>query len=44
MTFDLILRGKKCAYCGAKTSFIDSKEVYDRSYGMIYACLPARLG
>ena len=40
MTFDLILRGKKCAYCGAKTSFIDSVEVYGVSYGMIYACLP----
>ena len=41
MTFDLILRGKKCAYCGAKTSFIDSAEVYNGvSYGVIYACLP----
>lgn len=34
----LISAGKICPYCGDCTQFIDSKEVYGTSYGMIYMC------
>ena len=27
-----------CDYCGGPTEFVDSAEVYRRSYGMIYLC------
>lgn len=35
-----ILKGKICPYCRNNTEFIDSKEVYGKSYGMIYICKP----
>lgn len=37
---DDILSGKVCPYCGNDTEFIDSKEVYGKSYGMMYICRP----
>ena len=33
-----ILRGKECPYCGRRTKYVDSSEIYGRSYGMIYLC------
>lgn len=35
-----ILSGKKCPYCLGDTEYIDSSEVYGKSYGMIYLCRP----
>jgi hypothetical protein len=35
---DEILSGKICPYCKAKTSFVDSSLIYNKSYGMIYIC------
>lgn len=35
---DEILSGKICPYCQAKTSFVDSSLIYNKSYGMIYIC------
>lgn len=35
-----ILYGKKCPYCGRKSEHINSKEVYGKDYGMLYACRP----
>lgn len=35
-----ILNGRICKYCMAITDFVDSAEVYSRSYGMIYLCRP----
>lgn len=32
--------GKTCPYCLKKTVYVDSEEVYGRSYGMIYLCRP----
>ena len=29
-----------CRYCGKQTVYVDSSEVYGRSYGMIYLCRP----
>lgn len=29
-----------CPYCGKRAILTDSKEVYGRSYGMIYLCRP----
>ena len=29
-----------CRYCNAPTVYVDSAEVYRRSYGMIYLCRP----
>jgi hypothetical protein len=29
-----------CPYCGRAAEFIDSKEIYGRSYGMVYLCQP----
>lgn len=29
-----------CQYCGGVAVFVDSSEVYNRSYGMIYLCRP----
>lgn len=34
----LILQGKLCPYCGNKTVYVDSSEIYGKSYGMIYLC------
>lgn len=31
-----------CDYCGAKAEYVDSSEVYDQSYGMIYLCRPCQ--
>lgn len=33
-----IFTGKVCPYCGKATEFVDSKEVYAKSYGNIYLC------
>lgn len=30
----------KCPYCGALADYVDSAQVYQRSYGMIYRCTP----
>lgn len=27
-----------CDYCGREAEYVDSKEIYGRSYGMIYLC------
>lgn len=35
-----ILNGKECPYCGKESEFVDSKVVYNKSYGMIYPCKP----
>lgn len=40
--FDEIYAGKKCPYCGKAAAFVDSKAVYDASYGMIYLCKPCK--
>lgn len=37
---DLIKKGKQCPYCGKDSVFVDSKEIYGKSYGMIYLCKP----
>ncbi len=37
-----VLHGHLCPYCGAPTVYVDSSEVYGRSYGMIYLCRPCR--
>jgi hypothetical protein len=37
-----VLTGKVCAYCNGATTYVDSAEVYRRSYGMIYLCRPCR--
>jgi len=37
---ELIFDGKICPYCKAPTVFVDSIEVYQKSYGMIYLCRP----
>lgn len=34
----LIFTGQICPYCGKNTEFVDSEEVYGKSYGMIYLC------
>lgn len=36
----LIVSGKICPYCGRRTEYTDSEEVYGKSYGMIYICRP----
>lgn len=33
-----IMDGKICPYCGSPSIFVDSKEIYGKSYGMIYLC------
>ena len=33
-----VLQGKLCPYCLIRTEYIDSKEIYGKSYGMIYCC------
>ncbi len=37
-----VYKGKICPYCGGKTEFVDSIEVYSISYGMIYLCRPCK--
>lgn len=37
-----ILAGKICPYCKQGTVYVDSVEVYGKSYGMIYLCRPCR--
>jgi hypothetical protein len=37
-----IYNGKICPYCNKDSIFVDSKEVYSRSYGMIYLCKPCK--
>lgn len=39
---NLIYKGKVCPYCNKKTEYIDSIEVYSKSYGMIYICRPCK--
>jgi len=34
--------GKICPYCDNKSVYVDSNEVYARSYGMIYLCRPCK--
>lgn len=34
-----IREGKLCPYCHQSSRHIDSKEIYGKSYGMVYACL-----
>ena len=36
----MILEGKICPYCLSKPEFTDSKEIYGKSYGMVYLCRP----
>jgi hypothetical protein len=39
----LINEGKICPYCGRKTVYVDSIEVYKKkSFGMIYLCRPCQ--
>ena len=37
-----INNGKICPYCGKDSIFVDSAEVYSKSYGMIYLCSPCK--
>jgi uncharacterized protein YbaR (Trm112 family) len=37
-----ILKGLICPYCKQPTVFVDSEEVYQKSYGMIYLCRPCK--
>lgn len=37
---DRISRGEICPYCGKVPEFVDSIEVYGKSYGWIYLCKP----
>lgn len=39
-TIQDVISGKICPYCLKKTVFVDSAEIYGRSYGMIYLCRP----
>lgn len=38
----LIREGKVCQYCFDPTEYVDSSEVYGKSYGMIYLCRPCQ--
>ena len=38
----LILKGNICPYCGKPTEYVDSAEIYGKSYGMIYLCRDCR--
>lgn len=35
---DNIVQAKICPYCSEKPKFVDSKEIYGTSYGMVYLC------
>ena len=37
-----IITAKICPYCGAAPKYVDSIEVYRKSYGMIYLCKPCQ--
>lgn len=37
---EMIFSGHLCPYCEGVTVYVDSKEVYAKSYGMIYLCRP----
>lgn len=37
-SFTLLCSGVICPYCGDKSEFIDSKEIYGKSYGKMYSC------
>lgn len=37
---ELIYRGLVCPYCGNDSQYVDSKCIYQKSYGMIYICKP----
>jgi len=37
-----IYSGKICPYCNGESVFVDSEEVYGKSYGMIYLCRPCK--
>lgn len=37
-----IYSGKICPYCSQKSEYVDSSEVYGKSYGMIYLCRPCK--
>lgn len=39
-TQKLIMQGKICPYCKQPSEYIDSKELYGVSYGMMYICRP----
>lgn len=32
--------GKTCPYCNKPSTFVDSRVIYGRSYGMVYYCEP----
>jgi len=34
------VKGVLCPYCGELAKFVDSVEIYGRSYGMVYLCGP----
>ena len=36
----LIMEGKICPYCKSSSSYVDSIEIYGKSYGMSYWCKP----
>jgi len=36
----LINSGLLCPYCGKKTEYIDSKEIYNQNFGLMYICRP----
>lgn len=40
ITDDQYDTGKVCPYCNAQTVYVDSIEVYGKSFGMIYLCRP----
>ena len=35
-----IIEAKECPYCGEKPDYVDSVEIYGKSYGMVYLCRP----
>lgn len=38
ITDDPIMMGKTCPYCNRPSEYVDSFEVYGKSYGMMYLC------
>ena len=34
------MRTVYCPYCGQKAEYVDSAEIYGKSYGMVYLCRP----
>lgn len=37
---ELINKGLECPYCGNTSVYVDSVQIYGKSYGMIYLCKP----